>query len=198
MTVCASNPLSTKDDVAAALVALDGVATFARHGEAPAVYAAHLDAVLDRRPALTIDDGCDLDRPAPPRAAGAGCRDPRRDGGHDDGRPPAPGHRRQRLARLSRRGGERRRDPPPGRQPLRDRPVDDGRDHEGDERPHRRHDGRRRRLRELRSRHRRPCPRPRGDRHRDRDRPDEGARGGPRRLQGHADVSKPSGKARSS
>jgi len=52
--------LSTNDDVAAALVAVDGVATFARRGEAPAVYESHLDAVLDHRPALTIDDGCDL------------------------------------------------------------------------------------------------------------------------------------------
>jgi adenosylhomocysteinase len=60
VTVCASNPLSTRDDVAAALVTVDGVATFARHGEAPAVYAAHLDAVLDRSPSLTVDDGCDL------------------------------------------------------------------------------------------------------------------------------------------
>lgn len=60
VTLCASNPLSTKDDVAAALVVDDGVATFARHGEALDVYAAHLDAVLDRRPAVTIDDGCDL------------------------------------------------------------------------------------------------------------------------------------------
>ena len=60
VAVCASNPLSTNDDVAAALVAVDGVATFARRGEAPAVYESHLDAVLDHRPALTIDDGCDL------------------------------------------------------------------------------------------------------------------------------------------
>ena len=55
-----SNPLSTNDDVAAALVPVDGVATFARLGETPAVYESHLDAVLDHRPALTIDDGCDL------------------------------------------------------------------------------------------------------------------------------------------
>ncbi len=60
VAVCASNPLSTNDDVAAALVTVDGVATFARRAETPAIYASHLDAVLDHRPALTIDDGCDL------------------------------------------------------------------------------------------------------------------------------------------
>jgi adenosylhomocysteinase len=60
VAVCASNPLSTSDDVAAALVTVDGVATFARRAETPTVYTSHLDAVLDHRPALTIDDGCDL------------------------------------------------------------------------------------------------------------------------------------------
>jgi adenosylhomocysteinase len=60
VSLCASNPLSTKDDVAASLVADFSVATFARRGESAEVYQAHVDAVLDTSPALTVDDGCDL------------------------------------------------------------------------------------------------------------------------------------------
>src|SRR3954471_16054915 len=60
MALCASNPLSTQDDTAAALVQNDGAAVFARAGEDPDTYYAHIDAVLDRRPRLTIDDGADL------------------------------------------------------------------------------------------------------------------------------------------
>ena len=58
--LAASNPLSTKDDVAAALVAEYGIATFARRGEDRDTYYAHLNAVADTRPQLTMDDGCDL------------------------------------------------------------------------------------------------------------------------------------------
>ena len=57
--LAASNPLSTQDDVAAALVA-EGVAVHARHGVDRAGYIAHLEAVLDPGPALLLDDGCDL------------------------------------------------------------------------------------------------------------------------------------------
>src|SRR4051794_5269250 len=60
VALCASNPLSTQDDTAAALVERHGAAVFARAGEDPATYYAHIDAVLDRRPRLTIDDGADL------------------------------------------------------------------------------------------------------------------------------------------
>src|SRR4051794_13665152 len=60
VALCASNPLSTQDDTAAALVERDGAAVFARAGEDPDTYYAHIDAVLDRRPRLTIDDGADL------------------------------------------------------------------------------------------------------------------------------------------
>ncbi len=60
LSVCASNPLSTNDEVAAFLVVEEGVATFARRAESPDRYLAHVDAVLDRRPLLTVDDGCDL------------------------------------------------------------------------------------------------------------------------------------------
>lgn len=58
--LCASNPLSTQDDVAAALVVDDGIAVFARAGEDRATYFAHLEAALAGRPQLVMDDGADL------------------------------------------------------------------------------------------------------------------------------------------
>ncbi len=58
--VCASNPLSIQDDVAACLVADEAIATFAVKGENPQRYYSHIDAVLDGHPQLTMDDGCDL------------------------------------------------------------------------------------------------------------------------------------------
>jgi adenosylhomocysteinase len=60
VVLAASNPLSTKDDVAAALVTEYGISTFARRGEDRDTYYAHLNAVADTRPQITMDDGCDL------------------------------------------------------------------------------------------------------------------------------------------
>jgi adenosylhomocysteinase len=60
VVLAASNPLSTKDDVAAALVTEYGVAVYARRGEDRDTYYAHLEAVADTHPQLTMDDGCDL------------------------------------------------------------------------------------------------------------------------------------------
>ena len=57
---CASNPLSTQDDVAACLVVDEAIATFAIKGESQDRYYRHIDAVLDSHPHLTMDDGCDL------------------------------------------------------------------------------------------------------------------------------------------
>lgn len=57
--LAAANPLSTQDDVVAALVD-QGVAVHARRGADAATYAAHLETVLDGRPHLVLDDGCDL------------------------------------------------------------------------------------------------------------------------------------------
>jgi adenosylhomocysteinase len=57
---CASNPLSTQDDVAAALVKVYGIPTFAIKGEDRKTYFKHLYAVLDARPNITMDDGADL------------------------------------------------------------------------------------------------------------------------------------------
>lgn len=59
VALCASNPLSTQDDVAAALVAEYGIPTFAIKGEDHATYYRHIHAVLDMKPALTMDDGAD-------------------------------------------------------------------------------------------------------------------------------------------
>ncbi len=60
VTLAASNPLSTKDDVAAALVTTFGISCFARRGEDRDTYYAHLNAVADTHPSITMDDGCDL------------------------------------------------------------------------------------------------------------------------------------------
>jgi adenosylhomocysteinase len=60
VALTASNPLSTKDDVAAALVAEYGISTFARRGEDRDSYYAHLNAAADTHPQITMDDGCDL------------------------------------------------------------------------------------------------------------------------------------------
>ncbi|MGA2521681.1 MAG: adenosylhomocysteinase, partial [Acidimicrobiales bacterium] len=58
--ICASNPLSTQDDVAASLVVDEGIPTYAVKGEDTDLYFSHIDAVLDRHPTVTMDDGCDL------------------------------------------------------------------------------------------------------------------------------------------
>jgi adenosylhomocysteinase len=59
VVTCASNPLSTQDDVAAALVEF-GIQTYAIRGEDSATYTRHLDYVLETRPHQTVDDGGDL------------------------------------------------------------------------------------------------------------------------------------------
>jgi adenosylhomocysteinase len=60
VVACASNPLSTQDDVAATLVADEGIPVFAVRGEDRDTYYAHLNAALDSHPTMTMDDGCDL------------------------------------------------------------------------------------------------------------------------------------------
>ncbi len=59
VALCASNPLSTQDEVAAALVE-QGVAVFARRGEDRDLYYGHLESVLATSPQITMDDGADL------------------------------------------------------------------------------------------------------------------------------------------
>jgi adenosylhomocysteinase len=58
--ICASNPLSTQDDVAAALVDEYGISVFAIKGEDNDTYYAHIEAAVDHRPHLTMDDGADV------------------------------------------------------------------------------------------------------------------------------------------
>lgn len=58
--LCASNPLSTQDDVAAALVVDHNIPVFAIKGEDNQTYYQHLNAVLDAKPQITMDDGADL------------------------------------------------------------------------------------------------------------------------------------------
>ncbi len=60
LALCASNPLSTQDDVAAALVEHVHLPVFARRGEDRDTYYRHIDQVLATRPNLTMDDGADL------------------------------------------------------------------------------------------------------------------------------------------
>jgi adenosylhomocysteinase len=60
VTLCASNPLSTQDDTAAALVARYGIPVFAIRGEDDEVYYKHIHAALENNPQITMDDGADL------------------------------------------------------------------------------------------------------------------------------------------
>jgi len=60
IALCASNPLSTNDAVAAALASRHGVKTYAIRGEDNDTYYSHIEAALDHHPHLTMDDGADL------------------------------------------------------------------------------------------------------------------------------------------
>jgi adenosylhomocysteinase len=60
LVLCASNPLSTQDEVAAALTKDFNIPTYAIKGEDNATYYAHISAALDHRPQITLDDGADL------------------------------------------------------------------------------------------------------------------------------------------
>jgi adenosylhomocysteinase len=60
VVLCASNPLSTQDEVAASLVRDYGIPTYAIKGEDNATYYAHISAALEHKPQITMDDGADL------------------------------------------------------------------------------------------------------------------------------------------
>ena len=60
VALCASNPLSTQDDVASALVREHAIPVYAQKGEDHERYYRHIKAILDTRPNLTMDDGADL------------------------------------------------------------------------------------------------------------------------------------------
>jgi adenosylhomocysteinase len=60
LVCCAADSLTTQDDVAAALVSEYGIPAFCRHGEDADTYYAHIDAAIDHRPQLAMDDGADV------------------------------------------------------------------------------------------------------------------------------------------
>ncbi len=60
VALCASNPLSTQDDVAASLAKNDKIPVYAVKGENHKTYYSHINAILDTRPQFTMDDGADL------------------------------------------------------------------------------------------------------------------------------------------
>ena len=60
VVLCASNPLSTQDDVAAALVECYQIPVYAIRGESTETYYQHINAALDHQPVITLDDGADL------------------------------------------------------------------------------------------------------------------------------------------
>jgi len=60
VALCASNPLSTQDDTAAALVAEYGISTFSICGEDRDTYYGHVNSLLDMKPTITMDDGADV------------------------------------------------------------------------------------------------------------------------------------------
>ena len=120
VTLCASNPLSTQDDVAAALVA-EGMPVYAVRGEDAERYYGHIRAVLDQAPQVTMDDGADLVTTLLKETAGRRPAGLHR-GDHHRGAPPA-GHGRGRGAALPGGGGERLGHQAPLRQPPRHRPV---------------------------------------------------------------------------
>ena len=119
--LAASNPLSTQDPTAAALVAEYGISTYARRGEDHDTYYAHLRTVADTHPQITMDDGCDLVTLLHKRAPRPAARGPGRHRGDHDRRHPPPRDGRRRRARVPGRRGQRGADQAPVRQPLRHR-----------------------------------------------------------------------------
>ena len=156
VTLTASNPLSTKDDVAAALVARYGISTYAIRGEDNATYYRHLNAAADTHPHDHHGRWLRPGRaapPAPPRAAAGG---PGGHGGDHHRRHPPARHGRPGPAGLPRRRRQRGAHQASLRQPLRHRPVHAGRHPARHEYPARRAALRGRRLRLGRPRHRQP------------------------------------------
>ena len=89
--LCASNPLSTQDDVAAALVDEEASPVFAIKGEDNETYYRHLKAALDHKPHITMDDGADVIGVLLGRGPSCSTHD-RRHRGDDHRRYPAQGH----------------------------------------------------------------------------------------------------------
>ena len=111
VVLCASNPLSTQDDVAAALVAEYGIADVRDQGRGPRHLLRHIYAAVDHRPQITMDDGADVIGVLHARPARADPGDHRRHRGDDDRRHPAQGDGGGRRARLPGRSRSTRRRP---------------------------------------------------------------------------------------
>ena len=150
LLLCASNPLSTQDDVAATLVKNDGIPVYAIKGEDEHSYYRHIAAALQHAPHVTMDDGADLvsamifialDRLDDVhtevrqwaatlerrQAEGAGRQRRRQHGRDDDRRDPAAGDGERRRAQAAGHRRQRRADQALLRQPLRHGPEHDRR-----------------------------------------------------------------------
>ena len=173
LVLCASNPLSTQDDVAASLVQDFGIPVYAIKGEDEHSYYRHIAAALEHQPNVTMDDGADLvsamifialDRlddvhaevrtwaaklsPAERKALVANVVG--QHGGDDHRRDPAAGDGEGRRAQAAGHRRQRRPDQALLRQPLRHRPEHHRRRHPGHRHAAGRQAGRRLRLRLVR------------------------------------------------
>ena len=185
VALCASNPLSTQDPTAAALVANYEIPTYAIRGVDDDLYYKHINATLDRHPMISMDDGGDLVFTLHSAAHGPARRDHRWNRGDDYRGHSTEGDAGERRSRLPRRFDQQRGHQAPIRQSVWHGPERHGRDHPLDERPDRRQDRGRLRIWAVRTGCREPIPWARGERHRDRDRSDEGSRGRDGRIPGH-------------
>ena len=186
LALCASNPLSTKDDVAAAIHEETGAAVFAVHGADRDTFYRQVAGVAGQ----PADPGRGRRRrphrhhpQQPPRPAG---RHRRRHRGDLDRRPAGPQHGPRGRARLPAAGRQRRRHQAPVRQPLRHRPVDPRRHPAGDQRAAGRQGPGGGRLRLVRPRGGHPGPRHGGAGGGLRGRPAPGPGGGDGGLPGAA------------
>ena len=125
--VCASNPLSTQDEVAASLVRDYGIPVFAIKGEDNETYYQHILAALDHRPHITMDDGADLVTTLLTKRPGDAVERNRRHRGDHHRRHPPAGDGQGRRAAVPHHRRQRRADQAHVRQPLRHRAVHDRR-----------------------------------------------------------------------
>ena len=121
IVLCASNPLSTQDDVAATLVRDYGIPVYAIKGENNDVYYPHLLAAAEHAPQITMDDGADLVTLLHTKRKDLARRRARRHRRDHHGRDSPARHGQGRRAAVPDRGGQRRAHQAPVRQPLRHR-----------------------------------------------------------------------------